>query len=75
MALSTSVAPFILRGVSLLGIDSVMAPELVRRAAWDLIVAAAEAIPFDRIITRRRFSEVAELALSCSTSRSAAAWS
>jgi acrylyl-CoA reductase (NADPH) len=34
MDLPTSVAPFILRGVSLLGIDSVMRPIADRRAAW-----------------------------------------
>jgi acrylyl-CoA reductase (NADPH) len=34
MDLPTSVAPFILRGVSLLGIDSVMCPQPRRRAAW-----------------------------------------
>lgn len=34
MDLPTSVAPFILRGVSLLGIDSVMAPVEKRRQAW-----------------------------------------
>jgi acrylyl-CoA reductase (NADPH) len=34
MDLPTSVAPFILRGVSLLGIDSVMAPLPLRRDAW-----------------------------------------
>ena len=34
MDLPSSVAPFILRGVSLLGIDSVMCPLAVRRAAW-----------------------------------------
>lgn len=32
--LSTTVLPFILRGVSLLGVDSVMCPELPRVAAW-----------------------------------------
>ncbi len=32
--LPATVAPFILRGVSLLGIDSVMAPLAVRKAAW-----------------------------------------
>jgi acrylyl-CoA reductase (NADPH) len=35
MDLPTSVAPFILRGVSLLGIDSVQMPMLRRRQAWD----------------------------------------
>jgi acrylyl-CoA reductase (NADPH) len=34
MDLPTSVAPFILRGVSLLGIDSVMRPIADRRTAW-----------------------------------------
>ena len=34
MNLPTTVAPFILRGVSLLGIDSVMRPLADRRAAW-----------------------------------------
>ncbi|MCJ2041263.1 oxidoreductase [Methylobacterium sp. J-059] len=34
MDLPTSVAPFILRGVSLLGINSVTTPQAKRRAAW-----------------------------------------
>lgn len=34
MDLPTSVAPFILRGVALLGIDSVMAPRALRQQAW-----------------------------------------
>lgn len=34
MDLPSSVAPFILRGVSLIGIDSVMAPIALRREAW-----------------------------------------
>lgn len=34
MNLPTSVAPFILRGVTLYGIDSVMAPQARRREAW-----------------------------------------
>jgi acrylyl-CoA reductase (NADPH) len=35
MDLPGSVAPFILRGITLCGIDSVMAPRAVRQAAWD----------------------------------------
>jgi acrylyl-CoA reductase (NADPH) len=35
MDLPTSVAPFILRGVSLLGIDSVQMPMPRRLAAWN----------------------------------------
>jgi acrylyl-CoA reductase (NADPH) len=34
MDLPASVAPFILRGITLYGIDSVMAPQAVRRGAW-----------------------------------------
>ncbi|HET7888102.1 MAG TPA: oxidoreductase, partial [Bradyrhizobium sp.] len=34
MDLPTSVAPFILRGVCLLGIDSVMCPLELREVAW-----------------------------------------
>jgi len=34
MDLPASVAPFILRGVSLLGVDSVMAPKALRLEAW-----------------------------------------
>jgi acrylyl-CoA reductase (NADPH) len=62
MNLPTTVAPFILRGVSLLGVDSVMAPEATRRAAWDMIAGSAANIPFERIMVRHKFSEVAELA-------------
>ena len=35
MDLQTSVMPFILRGVSLIGVDSVMAPLAKRQRAWD----------------------------------------
>jgi acrylyl-CoA reductase (NADPH) len=35
MDLPATVAPFILRGVSLLGIDSVMCPQKLRREAWN----------------------------------------
>lgn len=49
MDFPASVAPFILRGVSLLGVDSVMAPRAPRMAAWqrlskDLDPAALESI-------------------------------
>ena len=35
MALSTSVAPFILRNVTLAGVDSVYSSRTLRRRAWD----------------------------------------
>ncbi|UPK37251.1 oxidoreductase [Bradyrhizobium sp. 186] len=39
MDLPTSVAPFILRGVCLLGIDSVMCPIELRKVAWSSLVS------------------------------------
>ena len=39
MDLPSSVAPFILRGVCLLGIDSVMCPIDLRRTAWDRLAS------------------------------------
>ncbi|MDP1582914.1 MAG: MDR family oxidoreductase [Bradyrhizobium sp.] len=39
MDLPSSVAPFILRGVCLLGIDSVMCPIELRRAAWSRLAS------------------------------------
>jgi len=59
MDLPASVAPFILRGVSLLGIDSVMAPKSIRLEAWrrlerDLdhakLAALTTSIGFDGLI-------------------------
>lgn len=44
--LPTTVMPFILRGVKLLGIDSVMAPQALRRRAWDRL---AQDLPADRL--------------------------
>ena len=39
MDFPSSVAPFILRGVTLAGVDSVMAPYAARKAAWDALAA------------------------------------
>ncbi|MEI4487819.1 MDR family oxidoreductase [Frigidibacter sp. MR17.14] len=59
MDLPTSVAPFILRGVTLVGVDSVMCPQPERREAWarlarDLDLAKLDALatelPLDRVI-------------------------
>jgi len=44
MNLPTSVAPFILRGVTLRGIDSVMASQARRQAAWDSLVKLIDEI-------------------------------
>ncbi len=57
--LPTTVMPFILRGVSLLGIDSVMAPKAVREEAWarlakdldqDKLASLTTEIGFDDLI-------------------------
>ncbi len=63
MDLPATVAPFILRGVSLLGIDSVMAPKKIRLEAWrrigaDLnpakLAALSTTIGFDGIVEAAR---------------------
>ncbi|MGU3359212.1 MDR family oxidoreductase [Methylobacterium sp. M6A4_1b] len=46
MDLPTSVAPFILRGVSLLGVNSVTTPQAKRRAAWGRL---AEELDHDKL--------------------------
>jgi acrylyl-CoA reductase (NADPH) len=54
--LPASVIPFLLRGVSLLGIDSVMCPKDERIAAWDRL---ARDLPLDRL---DRMTEIVRLA-------------
>ncbi len=63
MDLPASVAPFILRGVSLLGVESVRPRIELRRTAWAriaadldtaMIDAMCEIIPFDRALERAR---------------------
>lgn len=51
MDLPTSVAPFILRGVSLLGVDSVMCPQHLRREAWRRL---------DSDLDRRKLAQMTE---------------
>ena len=60
MDLPASVAPFILRGVSLLGVDSVMAPRSLRLEAWrrlasdldrEKLAALTTTIGFDDIVS------------------------
>ena len=51
MDFPASVAPFILRGVSLLGIDSVMAPRELREEAWQRLVRDLDIGQLDRIST------------------------
>ncbi|WP_136417772.1 MDR family oxidoreductase [Herbaspirillum sp. ST 5-3] len=49
MDLPGSMAPFILRGVRLLGIDSVMAPKARRIAAWQRLATDLDAAKLDAI--------------------------
>lgn len=49
MDFPASVAPFILRGVSLLGIDSVMAPSRPRLAAWERLARDLDGDALDAI--------------------------
>ena len=59
MDLPTTVAPFILRNVALLGVDSVMAPKALRIEAWnriaheldhDKLAAMTSTIPLDGVL-------------------------
>ncbi|HEX5867668.1 MAG TPA: MDR family oxidoreductase [Beijerinckiaceae bacterium] len=63
MDLPASVAPFILRGVALLGVNSVTAPKSLRSEAWDRLArdldrdklaAMTTTIPFERVIEAGR---------------------
>jgi acrylyl-CoA reductase (NADPH) len=58
MDFPASVAPFILRGVSLLGIDSVMAPREVRKPAWDRLARDLDAASLEKISSVIGLAEV-----------------
>jgi acrylyl-CoA reductase (NADPH) len=49
MDFPSSVAPFILRGVTLAGIDSVMAPHAVREAAWARLAQDLDTVQLERM--------------------------
>ncbi len=53
-----SVAPFILRGVTLAGIDSVMASPAVRRIAWERIATALDRAALNRITCEIELADV-----------------
>ena len=58
MDFPASVAPFILRGVSLLGIDSVMAPRPPRLAAWKRLAADLDPAVLELIATQIGLADV-----------------
>ncbi len=55
-----SVAPFILRGVSLLGIDSVYCPQALRREAWKRLASDLDRNKLSEIATEMPLAEVTE---------------
>lgn len=60
MDLPSSVAPFILRGVCLLGIDSVMCPIEPRKAAWQRLASDLDRSKLSEITTEIPLAEVPE---------------
>ena len=61
MDLPTSVAPFILRGVKLLGIDSVQCPMAPRQAAWARLARDLDRAKLAEITTTAPFAKLFEL--------------
>jgi acrylyl-CoA reductase (NADPH) len=57
-ALNTTVMPFILRGVSLLGIDSVNAPMPIREKVWKRLASDLKPKHLDRIVTTVDFGDL-----------------
>lgn len=62
MDLPASVAPFILRGVALLGIDSVMASAPLRKAAWARLARDLDKAKLEAITTLVDFADLPRLA-------------
>jgi len=50
--LKTTVMPFILRGVNLLGINSTYTPRALRQAVWERLATDLKPRHFDRIVSR-----------------------
>lgn len=62
MDFPASVAPFILRGVTLYGIDSVMAPRSERLEAWQRLAEQLDTDLLDSLTTEVAFDEVIDVA-------------
>jgi acrylyl-CoA reductase (NADPH) len=62
MDLPGSVAPFILRGVTLAGVDSVMAPLAVRTEAWSRLATDLPLDLLDSLTDTHPLSDAPELA-------------
>ncbi|MFP9136169.1 acryloyl-CoA reductase [Devosia sp. XGJD_8] len=64
IALETSVLPFILRGISLFGIDSVMQPYARRVAAWQRIAATFDLPAYAGLVREIKLEELPEAAVA-----------
>lgn len=62
MDLPGSVAPFILRGVTLAGVDSVMAPKARRLQAWERLARDLDTDKLDALTTTRPLADAPDLA-------------
>ena len=62
MDLPASVAPFILRGITLAGIDSVMAPKAKRLEAWSRLARDLDTAKLDAMTVTRPLTDVTALA-------------
>jgi acrylyl-CoA reductase (NADPH) len=62
MDLTTSVAPFILRGVTLAGVDSVMAPKPLRIEAWNRLARDLDRAKLGALTQRRPIADAIALA-------------
>ena len=62
MDLPSSVAPFILRGVTLAGVDSVMAPKARRLEAWTRLAHDLDIAKLDALMVTRPIGDAVALA-------------
>lgn len=62
MDLPLTVAPFILRGVSLLGIDSTLCPREQRSRAWDRLAGLIDVTRLEEVVSEYPLSQAVEAA-------------
>ncbi len=62
MDLPGSVAPFILRGITLAGVDSVMCPKPKREIAWARLALDLDPATLDRLTVTRSWDDVQQIA-------------
>jgi acrylyl-CoA reductase (NADPH) len=60
--LPATVMPFILRGVALLGVDSVMAPQTLRRQAWSRLATELDPALLEQMVTEIPLEQAPEMA-------------